>query len=228
MRTSTSLERVGQATSQEPYALIGKYSIEYGGTGAAPKTDAEILADAYKDSEESQKDDFATASTTAPKIVRNTDIGNIFNLTFLMSAADASAAVDDVAFVKVVHCYHAAGNAKTSGGGDIKPMWKKTIPLTFKLNASATVGIAVEPASAADIAKYVPTDKQSLYWFYPNNIELVRNGVRGGADVLASMPPEIGWDYNGAGQIEIWVACVASDGSTTRTTGGVIVLGRPC
>lgn len=222
---SVSIERVGQGTPQLPFTPPSLVACEYGGTGATTMTDAEILAEGAELTEnapiQSVAANFAAASTTDPKYVVPLTNGNSQCFAFIMASANAGAAPNKKACCTFVEVHLAAGNGEDSGGTPLARAAQKVITRKVILDAGASP-IAV-PAHL--VKKYVPIDKQSLYWYYPATITAVAGpGPHNGVSSPGTVPPTERWDYNGAGYMELWPACVESYGSTTRSAEAVIPL----
>jgi hypothetical protein len=112
------------------------------------------------------------------------------------------------------------------GFNNSAPCITKEVFFKALVKASAVVDAAPIPLSAAEIARYIPANKQSLYWYWPAVIEQSLNADNN-TRVVGSVPPYLECDFKGNPIVEVWESCNNAATGTTRGCEGIISLWRP-
>lgn len=222
MAESSTIERYGQGTPQVPDAPVSTFACFRGDNSSSPPVeDADIMADVTTTNEspvESTSTFFDSGSADPCKWVIKTNNSVWHNLFFIMAAADASAAANDTAICHIVLC-------KRSGKGVSDP--KPRVVMSKHIIGKAVIasGAAPVPVPTELIQDWIPSNKRSLYWFYPDTITLELNAAKGGFVQSAAIPPSLRFDIDGASYIELW-PCTVDDftSPTGQTSGGIMAI----
>jgi hypothetical protein len=226
MEGINSIQRTGVATVQIPWQVCGETKLvtEYGGSTAAV-TDTAVLAATTVNGQTRTLDEtaaanFASGGAAAPRRWFYPGNGNFVNIKFAMAATNSGAAPNDVATVTLARAVLAGGFNNSA------PCITKEVFFKALIRASAVVDAAPIPLSAAEIARYIPPDKQSLYWYWPAVIEQSLNADNN-TRVVGSVPPYLECDFKGNPIVEVWESCNNAATGTTRGCEGIISLWRP-